>query len=297
MPVLQTLVGESRRISIRSRLSGFSSFFLTFILLQFSCLATLGLATPGFAGQAVQACSLEQGDTVQVASIVDGDTLVLGDGREVRLVGLQAPKLGLGRQNFEDWPLAAEAKTRLGLMVFGRDIALSFGGRRQDRYGRLLAHLTVQDGSWIQARMIAAGLARVYSFSDNRACVNELLAYERDARLDQRGMWAIDEYAPKLAQDTQGLLQLENSFQLVEGRIKDIAIVGGRAFLNFGDDWKTDFTVTISPRDLRRFTDGVEIYENASVRVRGWMKSYNGPEIVATHPEQIELLAPHMPPS
>lgn len=288
---------ENRRISVRSRLSDFSSFFLTFVLFQFSCSAILGLATPVFADQAVQDCSLEQGDTVHVASIVDGDTLVLEDSREVRLVGLQAPKLGLGRQNFEDWPLAEEAKTRLGLMVLGRDIAMSFGGRREDRYGRLLAHLTAPDGSWIQARMIAAGLARVYSFSDNRACINSLLAYERDARLDERGMWAMDEYAPKMAQDTQGLLQLENTFQLVEGRIKDIAIVRGRAFLNFGDDWKTDFTVTISPRDLRRFAGGIEVYENANVRVRGWMKSYNGPEIVATHPEQIELLSPHMPPS
>ena len=26
------------------------------------------------------------------------------------------------------------------------------------------------------------------------------------------------------------------------------------------------------------------------VRVRGWLKHYHGPEIEATHPEQIELL-------
>jgi len=286
------LAGASKRISFGYHLNYFSFLYLSYFVFLFFC-----AATPGFADEAVPACSLEQADVGHVTSIVDGDTLVLEDGREVRLVGLQAPKLGLGRRNFEDWPLAEEAKTRLGLMVLGRDITLSFGGRRQDRYGRLLAHLTGEDGSWIQARMIAAGLARVYSFPDNRACVPALLAYERDARLDQRGMWAMDEYAPKLARNTEGLLQLENTFQLVEGRVKTVAIVGGRVFLNFGDDWKTDFTITIAPRDLRRFTDGLEVYENAAVRVRGWMKSYNGPEIVATHPEQIELLVPPMPPS
>jgi len=286
------LVGASKRISFGSHLNYFPFLCLSLFVFLFFC-----PATPGLADEIVHACSLERGDVGHVTSIVDGDTLVLEDGREVRLVGLQAPKLGLGRRNFEDWPLAEEAKVRLGLMVLGRDVVLSFGGRRQDRYGRLLAHLTVEDGSWIQARMIAAGLARVYSFPDNRDCVNALLAYERDARLDQRGMWAMDEYTPKLAHNTESLLQFENTFQVVEGRVKAVAIVGGRVFLNFGDDWKTDFTVTIAPRDLRRFTDGLEVYENAAVRVRGWMKSYNGPEIVATHPEQIELLAPPMPPS
>ena len=35
-----------------------------------------------------------------------------------------------------------------------------------------------------------------------------------------------------------------------------------------------------------------EEYEGRTVRTRGWVKSYNGPMIEATHPEQIEVLAP-----
>ena len=37
--------------------------------------------------------ALEIAETEAVAAIVDGDTLVLAGGRQVRLVGLQAPKL------------------------------------------------------------------------------------------------------------------------------------------------------------------------------------------------------------
>ena len=47
------------------------------------------------------------------ARVIDGDTVVLESGLEIRLVGIQAPKLPLGRPEFEPWPLADEAKARL----------------------------------------------------------------------------------------------------------------------------------------------------------------------------------------
>ena len=44
-----------------------------------------------------------------------------------------------------------------------------------------------------------------------------------------------------------------HSFQLVEGRVRAAAVVRGRGYLNFGPDWREDFTVSIAPRDRRRF--------------------------------------------
>ena len=287
------LIGQALH-ELRNRLSGqsFFRFLLAFwIVLLASCLA------PSARAEGAQACDLEAGETVEIVSIVDGDTVRLGDGREIRLVGLQAPKLGLGRAQFDDWPLAEEARDRLAAMVLNRPVQMSYGGTRQDRYGRLLAHLHLDDGSWVQARMIAAGAARVYSFADNRACVRALLAFEDDARRDRRGIWAMDYYAIRSVDNLAGLLRLENSFQLVEGRIRDVAVVRGRLFLNFGADWREDFTIMVAPRDLRKFPDEPEFYAGALVRVRGWLKSYNGPEIIVTHPEQIELMPDRVPPS
>jgi hypothetical protein len=66
-----------------------------------------------------------------------------------------------------------------------------------------------------------------------------------------------------------------------------------RTYLNFGADWRSDFTITIAPKDRRLFeADGIDplIYQGKRVRVRGWLKSYNGPLIDATHPEQIEVI-------
>ncbi len=72
------------------------------------------------------------------------------------------------------------------------------------------------------------------------------------------------------------------------------AVVRGRVYLNFGPDWRTDFTIAIAPRDRRRFTRAGLLpgdWDGRRLRVRGWLKRYNGPMIEATHPEQIELLA------
>jgi endonuclease YncB( thermonuclease family) len=92
---------------------------------------------------------LTRGDWVRAVDIVDGDTLRIADGREVRLVGLQAPKLPLGRKGFRAWPLADAAKAALARLALGRRLRLAYGGRRIDRHRRILAHLEDADGTWI----------------------------------------------------------------------------------------------------------------------------------------------------
>jgi len=231
----------------------------------------------------------------RVVEIVDGDTVVLADGREVRLVGIQAPKLPLGR-DMDPWPLADRAHAALAELVTGRPVALAYGGRRVDRYGRQLAHLLRPGGHpaaptlWVQGALVARGLARVYSFADNRTAVADLLRLERQARAAGRGIWAHPFYRVRSRQEAHDAI---GSFQVVLGRVRDTAEVRGRVYLNFGADWRRDFTVSIPPEARERFARaGIAplSYEGRWVRVRGWIESYNGPSIEATHPEQIEVI-------
>ena len=141
------------------------------------------VAVPASAGPLVKS---GQG---RVVDVVDGDTLFLDDGVQVRLVGIQAPKLPLGRRNFKAWPLGEEAKRVLEALTLGRMVHLSYVGRSTDRYGRALAHLHRADGLWMQERLLRLGMARVYSFRDNRAVVGELLAAEAAARTAKVGIW------------------------------------------------------------------------------------------------------------
>lgn len=254
--------------------------------------AALPLATGPRRAHAAGPRDLEAGGKARVAEIVDGDTLRLADGRELRLVGLQAPKLPLGRPGFPTWPLAPEAKAALETLALDRELELFFGGARMDRHGRVLAHLLRSDGEWIQGAMLASGMARTYSFADNRALVSELLAREQVARAERRGIWALDWYRIRRPDETEADL---DSFQLIEGRALGVAEQRANTYLNFGPDWRTDFTLVAGARARKLCADAglaLPALEGRHVRARGWIESFNGPMIEITHPEQIEVLEP-----
>jgi len=69
--------------------------------------------------------------------------------------------------------------------------------------------------------------------------------------------------------------------------------------LNFGDDYRTDFTIAIFPNQLDNFRkkniDPAHDYLGKKVRVCGLIKEYNGPEIVVERPEEIEVLVEEEP--
>ncbi|MBM3560370.1 MAG: thermonuclease family protein, partial [Alphaproteobacteria bacterium] len=168
---------------------------------------------------------------------------------------------------------------------------LGHGGREIDRHRRALAHLFLADGTWVQEAMLTAGLARVYTFADNRALAARLYAAETQARAARRGIWVHPFYAIITADDAGSRL---DEFALVEGRVREAAVVRGRAYLNFGADWQSDFTISVVPADLRTMTRAgfdPTALAGRRIRVRGWLEWLSGPMIDLTHPEQIEVLA------
>ncbi|RUT29484.1 thermonuclease family protein [Arsenicitalea aurantiaca] len=212
------------------------------------------------------------------------------------MIGTQAPKLPLGRDGFEAWPLADDAKAELEDMVLGQTVQLGYGGARVDRYDRALAHVFLDglDGLWAQGHMVGTGLARVYSFPDNRACLASLLAAEAQARRDGLGIWTDPYYRVRAAEPPAALAERIGHYELVEGRVLLADRVGSRVFLNFGRYWKEDFTAVIEAKALTLFNDtGLDplALEGALVRIRGWVDDRDGPRIEVTHPEQIEVLA------
>ncbi|MCF8475077.1 MAG: thermonuclease family protein [Emcibacter sp.] len=226
----------------------------------------------------------------EVITVVDGDTVILKDQTRVRLVGIQAPKLPLGRKNFIKWPLSDQSKDSLSDLVLHKFVTLYFGGQKQDRYGRSLAHLFLDNGLWVQGEMLKQGMARVYSFPDNRAALPEMLAYEKKARKTKAGIWALDYYQPK---DQTTAERYNNSFQIITGTVKDIAKVRSTIYLNFGDNWRDDFTIVIKSKAAHEFakaTMAIDNLEGKKIEARGWLKSYNGPMIEVTHPEQITII-------
>ncbi len=140
--------------------------------------------------------------------------------------------------------------------------------------------------------MLQRGMARVYTFSDNRSVAEDMYALETEARNANRGIWAHPFYAIRAATPS-ALERLYGTFQLVTGRVVDAARVKGKTYLNFGANWRDDFTITLNNKTHRLFEktaiDPLAL-TGKLLRVRGWIKKRNGPEIIATHPEQLEIL-------
>ena len=242
------------------------------------------------------ACDLPPGQKGSVAEVRDGETLALTDGTLVRLINAKAPAAPLAARSDRPWPFAAEAKQALTELASGAEIELRYGGAKADRHGRALPQVYVVKGGerlWLQGELVGKGLARVYSFPDNHACVDDLLAREAEARAKGAGLWGTWAYRVLDAGNVERLGRLTRSYQLVEGVVAEVGESGGRLYLNFDKDWRKDFTILMERKDGEAFkAAGIDPKALAGKKlwVRGWVEWRNGPMIHATHAEQIELL-------
>jgi endonuclease YncB( thermonuclease family) len=239
---------------------------------------------------------LREGPHGLVTAVPDGDTVLFDTGMQVRLVGIQAPKLPLGRPDFVAWPKAEEAQKALEALVLNQRVTVRHGGAERDRHGRVLGYLFLDADPDVpvQQQMLAAGWARAYSFPDNRVCMADLLAAEGRARAMRLGIWADPYYAVRQAEKPAALLALKGRYELVEGRVLVADMAAGRVYLNFGRSYRNDFTAVLDKAAMALFAaDGIDPLKlgGALIRVRGWVDEAGGPLIEVTHPEQIEVLA------
>ncbi|MFN0053270.1 MAG: thermonuclease family protein [Planctomycetales bacterium] len=107
--------------------------------------------------KAPPAAPSESGEQVVVRRAVDGDTLLLEDGRRVRLLGVDTPESKREGAPVEPWALDAHAFTRQ--MVEGRRVRLEFDKERHDRYERVLAYVYVED-KLLNEELLRAGLGK-----------------------------------------------------------------------------------------------------------------------------------------
>jgi endonuclease YncB( thermonuclease family) len=250
---------------------------------------------------AAEPCPLAAGSSHAVVRALDGETLLLDDGQEVRLIGALAPKPDVLGADAADWLPAREALGALERLVHDRMVTLRFEGRRRDRYGRTLAQVFVSDDGgdfWLQERLLLEGHARAYTLPGNTACLSALLEAEARARALERGLWRRDTYRVRTADDVDGLLKAVGRFVLVEGLVAAVARAGATVYINFGADWRRDFTASLATAAVDRSGDGrarVEALRGKMIRVRGWIERRNGPMIGLATPDEIEVLDEVLP--
>ena len=121
-----------------------------------------------------------------VARVIDGDTLLLSNSERVRLIGVDTPELCHPLKPVEY--LAKEASEFTRKTVEGKKVRLEYDCRRRDRYGRLLAYVYLQDGTFLNAEIIKQGYGFAYTKYPFRY-LEAFRQYERGARENGRGLW------------------------------------------------------------------------------------------------------------
>ncbi|HEY5237134.1 MAG TPA: thermonuclease family protein [Rhizomicrobium sp.] len=240
-------------------------------------------------GSLLLACTLAAApvaaaDEARVVRVEQDGALDLKDGRQAVAEGIRLPQ---GRNDHASQSFADEALTAMRALVVGKTVTLVTAPPEQDRYGRLRAQI-VANGDWVQGELLERGMARVALAPAHTECAAALYAAENDAREAQRGLWASSDYAVR---NPMTLWHDMGTFQIVEGKVLNASLHDGRAYLNYGIDWRTDFTVTISPDDMKLFRkDNIDPrdYAGKFIRVRGFVDWQNGPEIEIANPETIE---------
>jgi hypothetical protein len=140
--------------------------------------------------------------------------------------------------------------------------------------------------------LLDRGLAVTGPRIGEAACRAALLRREQAARSQTRlGIGGAGDYRLHQADDPAAILLSRGRFAIVEGRVLSVRESGNTVYVNFGQRWSEDFTVTIAKRAEPTFISAglpPKSLSGRTVRVRGVIEERAGPWIEATGAEQFD---------
>lgn len=228
---------------------------------------------------------------IKVIEAVDGDTVRLANGRLLRYIGIDTPEVRIkrgGSFHYQPQPFALEAKQLNKELVEGKNIRIEFDVEQTDKYGRLLGYCFIDD-TFVNAELVKNGYAVLYTIPPNVKYTDLLYRMQKQAQSLKRGLWGTYEVVSHL--DAGKYI---NQIRTVKGRVLNTYKSAKCLFLNFGTDYKTDFTVVIFNNSLNAFyqrdINPENFYTGRTVEVTGKIRQYNGPEIIVNTPYEIEIV-------
>lgn len=214
-----------------------------------------------------------------VKTVYDGDTVMLEDGRKVRLLGINAPEV----QHRDKMADAGGEEARLWLVnkLQHAKVHMEIDVDKADKYGRTLAHLFTGQKEHINLSLVKAGLASVSIYPPNLLYVKELLAAEKQAEKARLGIWRRPEYA---AIPISSLNKARHSgWMRLVGQVVNIRYSRKYIYLEFTGQ----VDARIERKWLSLFPD-VNDYLDKTVEIRGWLnKSKQHFSLLIRHPSAI----------
>ncbi len=224
----------------------------------------------------------------QVARSEPGPTLVLKDGRRLVLAGIwPLRRLHDGADGIEN-ALAIMMENRLQQLT---SIRFFLSAPTSDRYNRFKAYILDDQDHWLSLTLLEEGLVYAFPVGERPEIASALYAAEAKARARNKGLWA---HPPLSVQSAQTVTAPAGTFAVIKGPIAMATKVAGTVYLNFGMDWRQDFTTRLVWPLRRQYPKSertAEWWQGRTIEVRGMLESYNGPMITPLHPAQIRLLS------
>ena len=131
------------------------------------------------------------GSLYDVVRVVDGDTLVADiDGNEtkVRLIGVNTPE-SVHEDDSKNVPEGKDAFAYTSNLLTGRRIYLVYDEDREDDYGRTLAYVFTEDGTFVNLLLVEEGLAECMKIEPNTRFASEFAKAETAAKAADKGFW------------------------------------------------------------------------------------------------------------
>ena len=152
-----------------------------------TALVVVGLALTGLsAADLLEQDAPGDGTTARVTSVTDGDTVRLSGLGRTRLIGVDTPEVYGGVECFGR-EASAFAKR---VLPPGRRVRYQLGQEERDRYGRALAYLWLEDGTFFNRLLVERGYAQPLTIPPNVDHAEEFVGAARKARRQGRGLWA-----------------------------------------------------------------------------------------------------------
>ena len=126
---------------------------------------------------------------VSVKWVDDGDTILLSDGKRVRYIGINAPEIAYPKKGRTAEPFGEAASKQNRRMVKGQRVRLDFDREKKDHYGRYLAYVYLEDGTFVNLKMVEKGYAYVFYKKPNLRHYRTFLKAQRLAMRTGVGMW------------------------------------------------------------------------------------------------------------
>ena len=134
-------------------------------------------------------------DYFYVKRVVDGDTIVLENDERVRLIGVDTPETVHPQKPVEYFGKEASAFTKK--LCEGKSVRLEYDWQRKDKYGRTLAYVYLEDGTFVNAEIIKQGYGHAYTQFPFKY-LEEFRSYERSARENGVGLWGESSSEPEI---------------------------------------------------------------------------------------------------